>query len=70
MTRTLERPAGDPSTTDLSAAIHAQCERALRRLRVLARERDDVLLSYALDSVRRAEALSAAQMRRPGTPRA
>ena len=44
-------------------AIHAQCERALRRLRLLAHERDDVLLGYAVTAVRRASMLSA-------TPRA
>jgi len=46
-------------SAELVTAIHEQCERALRRLRVLARERDDVLLTYALDSVKRAAALSA-----------
>ena len=44
---------------ELVSAIHEQCERALRRLRIVARERNDLLLSYALDSVRRASALSA-----------
>jgi hypothetical protein len=58
--------ARQPETADAARAIHVQCDRALRRLRVLARERNDVLLSQALKSVRRAAELSAAQM---GPPR-
>jgi hypothetical protein len=44
--------------------IHAQCERALRRLRALARERNDVLLSSAVRSISRASEISATQMGR------
>jgi hypothetical protein len=55
----------EPSTTELARAVHGQCDRALRRLRVLARESDDVLLAQALISVKRAAALSAAYAR-PG----
>ena len=47
-----------PHTEERLAQIHTQCERALRRLRVLASERDDVLLGYALDAVWRASVLS------------
>lgn len=51
-----------PVTPQPAGEIHAQCERALRRLRVLARERNDVLLSSALRSISRAAELSAMQM--------
>jgi hypothetical protein len=54
-----EHTADQARNDELVSEIHAQCERALRRLRILARERDDILLTYALDSVRRAAALSA-----------
>lgn len=42
----------------ISRAIHHHCERAERRLRTLARERNDVLIAQALRSVRSAAALS------------
>ena len=48
---------------EISRAIHTHCERAQRRLRVLARERNDVLLVQALRSVKSAAALSEAQLR-------
>jgi hypothetical protein len=54
---------GEPSTAELARAVHGQCDRALRRLRVLARESDDVLLAQALTSVKRAAALSGAYAR-------
>lgn len=46
------------------ADINAQCERAIRRLRALARERNDVLLSQALRSVKRAAELSSGALDR------
>jgi BMFP domain-containing protein YqiC len=52
-------PSNQVPSEELVSAVHAQCERALRRLRVLARERDDVLIGYALQSVERASAMSA-----------
>ena len=41
------------------ADVHAQCERALRRLRALSRQHNDILLAQAMRSVRRAAELSA-----------
>jgi hypothetical protein len=55
-------PAVEVGPEAISRAINDHCERALRRLRVLARERNDVLLSQALRSVRSAAALSAAPL--------
>ena len=48
---------------DVNRAIREHCERAQRRLRVLARERNDVLLTQALRSVATAAELSASQLR-------
>ena len=61
-TATVEPLAPTPPE-EINRAIHAHCERAQRRLRVLARERNDVLLAQALRSVKTAKALSAAQLR-------
>jgi hypothetical protein len=66
-TRTAAPARGQAYTPELAHAVHSQCERALRRLRVLARERDDVLLAQAMTSVKRAAALSATYSR-PGGP--
>src|ERR671918_2257061 len=44
-THTSKPAAHEPSSAELARAVQSQCERALRRLRVLARERDDVLLA-------------------------
>jgi glucose-6-phosphate-specific signal transduction histidine kinase len=57
--------ATEPDTAELARDVHQQCQRALRRLRTLARERDDVLLSQAMRSVNRAAQLSAAQVSEP-----
>jgi BMFP domain-containing protein YqiC len=62
-THTSKPAAHEPSSAELARAVQSQCERALRRLRVLARERDDVLLAQAMTSVKRAAALSAAYSR-------
>ena len=64
MQRTAHVDAHPLELTDaeLAGAVHAQCERALRRLKVLARERDDVLLSQAVRFVWRAAELSGARM--------
>lgn len=50
-------------TQDVSDAIRAECERAIRRLDVLIGERDDVLLQQVRQFVRHAAALAAAQAR-------
>ena len=58
-------PAADhkPAPPDeVRKAIHEHCLRAQRRLRVLARESNDVLLAQALRSLRSAAALSAAPL--------
>jgi hypothetical protein len=62
-TQAAEQATPEASTAELAHAVQSQCERALRRLRILARERDDVLLAQAMSSVRRAAALSAAYSR-------
>jgi hypothetical protein len=59
-TRTLEHRT---STAESALLIREDCVRALRRLNVLIRERDDVLLVQARDSVAHAAALSAAELR-------
>ena len=48
----------DAQADEIRRAIRAHCERAQRRLRVLARERNDVLLAQALRSVNSAAELS------------
>jgi hypothetical protein len=52
--------ATKPATAELARDVHQQCQRALRRLRTLAREQDDVLLAQAMRSVNRAAAESCA----------
>jgi hypothetical protein len=51
-----------PSAEQIASAVRAECERALVRLGVVIRERDDVLLVQAREAVQRAAALSAAQL--------
>jgi hypothetical protein len=46
----------------LAHAIHADCDRAILRLDVVIRERDDVLLRQARDAVRRAALISAREL--------
>jgi hypothetical protein len=46
----------------LARAIHVECDRAIRRLDVVIRERDDVLLCQARDAVRRAALISAREL--------
>ena len=43
----------------LAHAIHAECDRAMRRLDVAIRERDGVLPRQARDAIRRAARISA-----------
>jgi hypothetical protein len=62
MTARAQESQPPPDREGVSRAIHAHCERAQRRLRVLARERNDALLSSALRSVSSAAALSKAQL--------
>jgi hypothetical protein len=65
--RILVMPATAPaaSSSDLPEAIRRECERALRRLDILIRERDDVLLDQVREFVRHAAALAAAQANPP-----
>jgi hypothetical protein len=60
-------PATAPAapSSDLPEAIRRECERALRRLDILIRERDDVLLDQVREFVRHAAALAAAQANLP-----
>jgi hypothetical protein len=51
------------TASDRSDAIRTECERAIRRLDVLIRERDDVLLHQVRAFVRRAAALAGADSR-------
>jgi BMFP domain-containing protein YqiC len=55
---TAAEPLADAQADEVRRAIRAHCERAQRRLRVLARERNDVLLAQALRSVNSAAELS------------
>jgi hypothetical protein len=51
-----------PTAEQLASAVRSECDRALVRLGVLIRERDDLLLVQAREAVQRAAALSAAQL--------
>ena len=62
MTGTAQAPESSPGQEEISRAVQSHLARAERRLRVLARERNDVLLAQALRSVRSAAALSAAPL--------
>jgi hypothetical protein len=60
------QPAIDTAPTtaeELARTIHSECARAIRRLDVLIRERDDVLLLDARAAVRHAAVMSARQHR-------
>lgn len=45
-------------TDELARMIRAECDRATRRLNVLLRERDDILLRQARDSVLQVAAMT------------
>jgi len=55
-----------PTADELASAVRSECDRALVRLGVLIRERDDLLLVQVREAVQRAAALSAAQLRAQG----
>ena len=60
----------DKEVTPELVDIHTQCERALRRMRALARERNDILLAQAIRSVKRAAELSDSPVQSVGLDRA
>jgi hypothetical protein len=68
-TPTYVRLRETPTADQIASAVRGECERALVRLGVLIRESDDVLLVQARDAVRRAAALSSAQLRAQASDR-
>ena len=59
---TAKEASGLATTEQLARAIHADCDRAIRRLDVVIRERDDVLLRHAREAVQHAALLSARKL--------
>jgi BMFP domain-containing protein YqiC len=52
----------NPTIEQLARAIHAECDRAIRRLDVVIRECDDALLLQAREAVLRAALISAREL--------